>query len=123
MERTLLTSTDIARLLDTPAHRVRHILNTRHAIRPIGRAGIAHVYDGNAVGQVQAELERIEARKHTDLAFELGDVLAVLRHRALRVMPPVPGPISRIRLGGLSRRTDCVIARANHGADGKTVPT
>ena len=63
MQQTLLTSGDIAKLLNTGVQRVRHVLNTRDDIRPIGRAGITHVYDGGAVGQVQAELDRIEARK------------------------------------------------------------
>ena len=63
MQTTLITSGDIAKLLNTGVQKVRHILNTREDIRPIGRAGITHVYDGGAVGQVQAELERIEARR------------------------------------------------------------
>ena len=63
MQQTLLTSGDIAKLLNTGAQRVRHVLNTRDDIQPIGRAGITNVYDGAAVGQVQAELDRIEARK------------------------------------------------------------
>ena len=62
-QTTLLTSGDIAKLLNTGVQRVRHVLSTRDDIRPIGKAGIVHVYDGGAVGQVQAELDRIKARK------------------------------------------------------------
>lgn len=64
MQQTLLTSGDIAKLLNTGVQRVRHVLNTRDDIQPIGKAGITHVYDGGAVGRVQVELERIEARKN-----------------------------------------------------------
>lgn len=63
MHQSVLTSGDIAKLLNTGAQRVRHVLSTRDDIQPIGRAGIAHLYDGGAVGKVKAELERIEARK------------------------------------------------------------
>ena len=63
MAQTLLTSGDIAKLLNTGVQRVRHVLNTRDDIQPIGKAGITHVYDGGAVGQVQLELDQIEARK------------------------------------------------------------
>ena len=41
---------------------------TRDDIRPIWRAGITHVYDGGAVGQVQAELDRSVAEL-ADLRF------------------------------------------------------
>ena len=60
MAQTLLTSGDIAKLLNTGVQRVRHVLNTRNDIRPIGKAGITHVYDGGAVGRVQAELDELE---------------------------------------------------------------
>ena len=62
MQQTFLTSGHIARLLNRPVDRVRHVLNTRN-ISPIGRAGITNVYSASAVGQVEAELDRIEARK------------------------------------------------------------
>ena len=62
MRQTLLTSGHIARLLNRPVDRVRHVLNTRD-IAPIGRAGITNVYGASAVGLVEAELDRIEARK------------------------------------------------------------
>jgi len=57
------TSGDIARLLDTGVVRVRHVLNTRDDIKPIGRAGIVRLYGDDAIRRVEAELAIIECRR------------------------------------------------------------
>ncbi|MDY7109450.1 MAG: hypothetical protein SYC29_12510 [Planctomycetota bacterium] len=59
----LLTSGDIARRLGRDAAQVRHILNSRSAIKPRQRAGITRLYDCNALKLVRDELEAIDGRE------------------------------------------------------------
>ena len=59
----LHTVGDVARILGTPIHRVEYILKTRPQIRPVGRVGIARVYDDAAVELLRAGLQEIECRR------------------------------------------------------------
>jgi len=60
----LRTPSVIADELDVPLARMLYVLRTRsHAIKPIGRAGVLHLYDKSAVEIVRAELLGIERRK------------------------------------------------------------
>ena len=59
----LHTVGDVARLLGTPIHRVEYILKTRPQIRPIGRVGIARVYDDAAVELVRNAINEIASRQ------------------------------------------------------------
>ncbi len=61
MAPRLFTSGDIARVIDEKVTRVRHILNTRRHIRPVGRAGIVRLYDASAITAVTEELRNREA--------------------------------------------------------------
>lgn len=66
----LLTPGRIAAILGVPLQRVRYVLNTRPHIQPSARAGILRLYDEQALGQVQFELEGIEARHRQKEAVE-----------------------------------------------------
>ncbi len=58
----LRTDGVIASELDSPLHRVLHILLTRPHIRPTARAGVLRLYDSQAVAHVRSELNAIDAR-------------------------------------------------------------
>lgn len=58
----LLTSGDIARVLDANVSRVRQVLNTR-PIEPVQRAGIVRLYDDKAVQAVREEIASMDARR------------------------------------------------------------
>jgi hypothetical protein len=64
----LVTSGDIAEALDRDAGRVRHVLDTRRDIRPVGRAGIVRVYTRDVIKRVRSELEAIDQRRRTPTA-------------------------------------------------------
>lgn len=51
----------IARQLGQPVHKITYVIKTR-GIRPIGRAGVARVYDEAAVRMIAEEIRRIDAR-------------------------------------------------------------
>ena len=61
----LITPGVIATELNTPLHRVLHILATRQHIRPAARAGILRLYDREAIAQVRHELSAIDARRQS----------------------------------------------------------
>ncbi len=61
--RLCRTAGVIARELNEPLHRVQHVLNSRHHIQPVGRAGRLRVYSSCAVAQVRHELNAIDARR------------------------------------------------------------
>ena len=62
-QNTFVTSGDIARALDSGADRVRHVLSSRRDIQPVGRAGIAWLYERDVVDRVRSELQQIEAKR------------------------------------------------------------
>ena len=45
-------------------HQIEYLIKSR-GIKPIGRAGNAYVYSEASVGQIQAELDRIDAERST----------------------------------------------------------
>ena len=53
----------VAKELAVPLHRVLHILNTRHHIKPKARAGRLRLYDRDAVALIRHELHAIDARR------------------------------------------------------------
>ena len=59
---SIVRVSDIARVLGRPVSQVRHVLNTRFEIEPVGRAGIVRLYDDGAVDRVRSELEAIDRR-------------------------------------------------------------
>lgn len=62
--RTALhTVGDVARLLNLPIHRVEYILRSRPQIQPVGRVGIARVYDESAVELVRQAITDISRRQ------------------------------------------------------------
>ncbi|MEE9131246.1 MAG: hypothetical protein V3T84_14595 [Phycisphaerales bacterium] len=61
-EPQLLTPGRIAKKLDTPLHRVLHVLRTREHIRPIARSGNIRVFDQAALAMIRHELHAIDAR-------------------------------------------------------------
>ena len=61
-ERTLWTVARIADHLGAARHRVEYVIDTR-AIRPIGRAGIARVFDERDVPLIASTLARIDAER------------------------------------------------------------
>lgn len=58
--QTLWTVARIAEHLDVARHRVEYVIDSRD-ITPIGRAGIARVFDRREVDLIAHELRRIEA--------------------------------------------------------------
>ena len=58
--KTLWTVARIAEHLDLARHRVEYVIDSR-GITPIGRAGIARVFDRRDVDLIAHELRRIEA--------------------------------------------------------------
>lgn len=63
----LYTSGDIAKILDRSVSQVRHVLNSRFDIEPVGRAGIVRLYDDSAVDRVRSELEAINQKRGTKM--------------------------------------------------------
>jgi len=61
---TLITPGVIAAELNTPLHRVLHVLATRKHIQPSARAGILRLYDRRAIAMVKDELNGIDARRN-----------------------------------------------------------
>ncbi len=59
---TLWTVARIAEHLGAARHRVEYVIDTRR-ITPIGRAGIARVFDARDVDLIGHELRRIEAER------------------------------------------------------------
>jgi hypothetical protein len=59
----LITPGVIAAKLQSPLHRVLHVLATRQHIRPAARAGTLRLYDYRAVAMVRRELNAIDARR------------------------------------------------------------
>lgn len=59
----LITPGVIANELQSPLHRVLHILATREHIQPSARAGTLRLYDRAAVAMVRHELNAIAARR------------------------------------------------------------
>jgi hypothetical protein len=60
--KTFWTVARIAEHLGAPRHRVEYVIETR-GIRPIGRAGIARVFDASDVDLIGSALARIEAER------------------------------------------------------------
>lgn len=59
----LITVGVIAQELDTPIHRVIHVLRTRPHIRARAVAGHVRLFDDAAIGLVRAELTNIAKRR------------------------------------------------------------
>lgn len=59
----IFTSGDLARELGRPVSQVRHILNSRAFIEPIGRAGVVRLYGPDAIEQVRRELLLVDDRR------------------------------------------------------------
>jgi hypothetical protein len=64
-EPKFITPGVIATELNTPLHRVLHILATRQHIRPAARAGILRLYQREAIARVRHELSAIDARQQS----------------------------------------------------------
>lgn len=60
--RTLWTVARIAEHLEVARHRVEYVIDSR-GITPIGRAGIARMFDRRGVDLIAHELRRIEANR------------------------------------------------------------
>ncbi len=60
---SLVTPGQIARQLNEPLHRIRHVLDTRAGITPVRRIGIVRTYAGGAVDLVRSELRAIDDRR------------------------------------------------------------
>lgn len=52
----------IARRAGVEVHRVEYVVN-RIGVRPVGRAGIARVFDESAVATIEREIERIDVQR------------------------------------------------------------
>jgi hypothetical protein len=71
---TLLTSGRMAHLLRVPPDRVRHVLATRHDIRPSAYAGHVRLYDRQSLARVRHELAAIDARRNESRGNSDGEV-------------------------------------------------
>ena len=60
---SLITAGVIAGELQTPLHRVLHVLKTRPHIRPVARAGRLRLFQRRAIAMVRHELSAIDARR------------------------------------------------------------
>ena len=60
----LPTIGSIAKRFDVPTHRVLYVVKT-NGIKPVGRAGIARVFDESTVRRIGQELHRIARRGGT----------------------------------------------------------
>ncbi|MCC5830903.1 MAG: hypothetical protein JJU36_15765 [Phycisphaeraceae bacterium] len=59
----LLTVGRMAEILGVPVSRVRYVLATRPDIRHCALAGIARLYDRQALARIRHELSAIDARR------------------------------------------------------------
>lgn len=62
MKSRMWTVGSIAKRLGVELHRVEYLIDARE-IEPVGRAGIARVFDDAAVERIESELQRIEATR------------------------------------------------------------
>lgn len=62
-EPQLLTPRRIAKKLNTPLHRVLHVLRTREHIRPTARLGKIRVFNHAAIAMIRHEIHAIDARR------------------------------------------------------------
>ena len=58
----LWTVARIANHLNVPRHRVEYVIDTR-GVAPIGRAGIARVFDQSVIPIIEKSLQDIEANR------------------------------------------------------------
>ena len=58
----LLTTGDIAKILNRPAAQVRHVLNSRRWIHPLVQVGGYRLYQRAVLRELRAELRKVDAR-------------------------------------------------------------
>lgn len=66
---TIWTVSVIVGHLGVQPHRVLYVIDSR-GIKPIGRAGIARVFDAAAVAQISHEIARIDAERERAVVID-----------------------------------------------------